>query len=47
MPHESLNNLSPMEYYDKIKDQYPNLKKQSLSQPLFIVNEPQKVYGML
>lgn len=45
-PHESLNNLSPMEYYDKIKDQYPNLKKQSLNQLLFIVNEPQKVYGM-
>jgi len=46
-PHESLNNLSPMEYYDKIKDQYPNLKKQSLTQSLFIVNESQKVYGML
>lgn len=47
-PHEALDNLSPMEYYEKIKDQYPNLKKQTNNQSLlFIVNEPQKVYGML
>ena len=46
-PHQSLNNLSPMEYYEKIKGRYPNLRKRSLKQqPLIIVNEPQKVYGM-
>lgn len=45
-PHQALGNLSPMEYYEKIRDQFPNLQKSS-QQPLIIVNESQKVYGML
>lgn len=45
-PHQALGNLSPMEYYEKIKDQFPNLQRSSRS-PLIIVNESQKVYGML
>lgn len=47
-PHQSLGNLSPMEYYEKIKGQFPNVQRSSFNQrPLVIVNESQKVYGML
>ncbi len=45
-PHQALGNLSPMEYYEKIKDQFPNLQRSS-QQSLIIINESQKVYGML
>jgi len=47
-PHQALGNLSPMEYYEKIKDQYSQSQKTDSNQQLLvIVNEPQKVYGML
>ena len=47
-PHQALGNLSPMEYYERIKDQYPQPQRTDPNQQLLvIVNEPQKVYGML
>lgn len=50
-PHEALNNLSPMEYYERIKHQFQKQQepKLQLNQiPIIILNrEPQKVYGML
>jgi len=47
-PHQALENLSPMEYYEKIKDQFPNLpQKSSNQQPFIIVKQTQKCYGML
>lgn len=50
-PHEALNNLSPMEYYEKIKHQFQKQQKAKLQInqiPVIIINkEPQKVYGML
>ncbi len=48
-PHESLDNISPMEYYEKIKEQYRKevvKPKLLLNQIPVIINEPQKVYGM-
>jgi transposase InsO family protein len=47
-PHQALGNLSPMEYYEKIKARFPKSQKTYPNQQLLvIVNEPQKVYGML
>jgi len=48
-PHESLDNISPVEYYEKIKEQYREeiiKPKLSLNQIPVIINDPQKVYGM-
>jgi transposase InsO family protein len=39
-PHQALGNLSPMEYYEKIKDQFPNLSQKLSNQlPFIIVNQ--------
>lgn len=47
-PHEALGNLSPMEYYEKIKEKQEKPKLQINQIPIIIINkEPQKVYGML
>lgn len=49
-PHEALDNLSPMEYYQKIRAQFKEQRtKSSINQiPVIIINkEPRKVYGML
>ena len=47
-PQEALENLSPMEYYEKIKDQFPKSQKKNTNyQPIIIVNQSQKCYGML
>lgn len=50
-PHESLDNLSPMAYYETIKETYQKqaVKEKSLIDkiPIIIINkEPEKVYGM-
>jgi len=47
-PHESLGNLSPMEYYEKIKDKYQKQPKNKVENiPFIVINEAPKVYGML
>lgn len=49
-PHEALDNLSPMEYYEMIKNDFQEQQSELLIAqiPIIVINkEPQKVYGML
>jgi putative transposase len=44
-PHEALKNISPMEYYEKVKDQFPvhQSKVKFKKIPIFIINQSQPV----